>query len=271
MAVDVVHWNPRKPRVRGPLGWLLPKHPPVNNFGDLLGPLIVREILRRRGMDCEQDSSEGRLVAVGSIMRMARDGDVVWGTGVNGKSTALPHEFSNLDVRAVRGPLTAQFLRDKGIDVPDVYGDPGLLVGWLWPRESFDGTMERSPLTVIPNLHDVDRYKDHPGFWHPCSPLSQTIARIATSDFVVGSSLHAVVLADSFGIRNRLIRSAHEPPFKYEDYYRGTGRASFRMASDVDEALALGGEELPGWSPDELVRAFPWDLWSLAEPSRNLW
>lgn len=269
MAVHIVHWNPRKRRLRGPLGWLLPKRPPVNNFGDLLGPYIVREMLCREGLDFDRDGSDRRLVAVGSIMRMARDGDVVWGTGVNGKSTTLPHEFSKLDVRAVRGPLTAQFLRDRGIDVPDVYGDPGLLVGRLWPRESFDGTMERTALTVIPNLHDVDRYKDHPGFWHPCSPLSQTIARIATSDFVVGSSLHAVVLADSFGIGSRLIRSAHEPPFKYEDYYRGTGRAAFAMASDVDEALAMGAEGLPEWSPDKLVRAFPRDLWSSTEPSRS--
>ncbi len=262
MAIDIVHWNPRKPRVRGPLGRLLPKHPPVNNFGDLLGPPIVREMLRRRGLDYEQDASEGRLVAVGSIMRMARDGDVVWGTGVNGKSTSLPHQFSQLDVRAVRGPLTAQFLREKGIEVPEVYGDPGLLVGWLWPRETFEGRMERSALTVIPNLHDVERYREHPGFWHPCSPLTETIARIATSDFVVGSSLHAVVLADSFGVGSRLIRSDHEPPFKYEDYYRGSGRGSFEAASGIDEAIEMGSEVPPEWSPEDLVRAFPWDLWS---------
>lgn len=263
MAVEVVNWNPRKRRAKGIVGRLLPKRPPVNNFGDLLGPRIVDEILAGRGSDRARGGVDRRLLAVGSILHFARPGDVVWGSGVNGKSVQLRHEVADLDVRAVRGPLTAEFLRSRGVDVPAVYGDPGLLVGRLWPRESFVGSMPQATLTVIPNLNDVARYRSHPDFWHPCRPLPDTVARIATSDFVVGSSLHAMVLADSFGIPARLISSEHEPSFKYEDYYRGSGRDGFTAACNVEDAVRMGGEAPLDWSEDNLMSAFPWDLWSM--------
>jgi pyruvyltransferase len=261
MSVEVVHWNPRKPRVSGPLGRLLPKRPPVNNFGDLLGPRIVREVLSRRVVDASPGVEGRRLLAVGSILRLARAGDVVWGAGVNGKSIDAPHELTALDVRAVRGPLTARFLAERGVAVPDVYGDPGLLVGSLWPRESLRWGGPPVGVTLIPNLNDADRYRGHPNFWHPCSPLDDTLSRIANSEFVIGSSLHAIVLAESFGIPARLIRSAHEPSFKYDDYYLGSGRDTPIMADDVDEALTMGGEPALQWDPGALLDAFPVDLW----------
>lgn len=264
MSVEIVHWNPRKRRVKGPIGRLLPKKPPTNNFGDLLGPIIVREILRRAGVSSNEAEtpSNRRLLSVGSIMRMARDGDVVWGTGVNGKSLNAPYTFNHLDVRAVRGPLTRRFLLDRGIDVPEVFGDPGLLIGHLWPRATFSGRMQPQSVTVIPNLHDAPQFSRYEGFWHPCSPVDDTIARIATSEFVIGSSLHAIVLAESFGVPARLLVSEHEPAFKYEDYFLGSGRAGYVAASSVEEALDLGGGDPLDWSPDPLLDAFPIDLWS---------
>ncbi len=261
MPVEVVNWNPRKRRVRGPLGRLLPKRPPVNNFGDLLGPLIVAELLERRGIDPAGTRQRRRLLSVGSILRLASEGDVVWGSGANGKSLDLEYRFSHLDVRAVRGPRTAEFLHTRGVSVPDVYGDPGLLVGVLWPRASVTKVPGSAGLTLIPNLNDVAKYQHHPAFWHPCRPLWDTIARIAASEFVIGSSLHAVVLADSFGVPSRLIASDHEPPFKYEDYYLGSGRDGDSAAATADAALAMGGEEPPRWNPAELLEAFPADMW----------
>lgn len=266
MSVELVHWNPRKRRVRGPIGRLLPKRPPTNNFGDLLGPIIVREILQRAGRSATVDVGaprSHRLLTVGSVMRMARDGDVVWGTGVNGKSLDADYSFRHLDVRAVRGPLTRKFLLARGISVPEVFGDPGLLVGYLWPKATFEGRFEPQSLTVIPNLHDAPRYREQRGFWHPCSPVEDTIARIATSEFVIGSSLHAIILAESFGVPARLLTSEHEPAFKYQDYYLGSGRNGYRAADSVSDAIELGGGPPLQWSPRALLEAFPMDLWSI--------
>lgn len=49
--------------------------------------------------------------------------DTIWGTGINGKVSEDLHKFEKLDVRAVRGPLTRNYLISKGINCPEVYGD----------------------------------------------------------------------------------------------------------------------------------------------------
>ncbi|GLK15628.1 polysaccharide pyruvyl transferase family protein [Herbiconiux flava] len=259
MAVEVVHWNPSRRVLPGLVGKLIPIRRPVNNFGDLLGPVIVDEMVARQSLT--PPARDRRLVSVGSIMRMARDGDVVWGTGVNGKTMSEPFTATKLDVRAVRGPLTRAFLAEQGIKSPAVYGDPGLLVGHLWDRREVARGVAEVDHVVIPNLHDHARVQHRSDVIDPTAPLWEVVKRIAAADFVVGSSLHGVIVAESFGIRARLVRSSTEPLFKYEDYYRGTGRETFGVAESVDEALSMGGESLPDWDPAPLMAAFPSDLW----------
>jgi pyruvyltransferase len=105
----------------------------VNNFGDLLGPLIVQRIRATQGLGRPARDGQVRLLTAGSIMRMARPGDVIWGTGVNGKSIGAQYSGLELDIRAVRGPLTRDVLERNGHRVPRVCGDPvrcGRLRSW---------------------------------------------------------------------------------------------------------------------------------------------
>jgi pyruvyltransferase len=262
VPVTVVCWNPRRPVLRGTLGRLVPWRRAVNNFGDLLGPLIVARLVADNHL--EESAHVCRLLAVGSILNLARTGDVLWGIGANGKTLDRPAAYRELDVRAVRGPLTRTFLRQKGYDVPEVYGDPGLLVGRLWRREDVARRARPRAVTVIPNLHDLHHVRRRSDVVAPTTDLWETLGAIAASDLVVGSSLHAIVVAESFGIPARLVSSSVEPRFKYEDYYSGTGRQHFRPAPDVDTAIGWGGEDPPSWDPEPLLDAFPRDLWAPA-------
>jgi pyruvyltransferase len=116
---------------------------------------------------------------------------------------------------------------------------------------------------VIPNLNDLGRREfASPMAVPPTAPIDEILGTIAASDLVVGSSLHAIVVAESFGIPARLVRSGAEPTLKYDDYYRGSGRVRYRVAQTVDEAVRMGGETPPVWDCDALLAAFPRDLWS---------
>ncbi len=77
----------------------------------------------------------------------------------------------------------------------------------------------------------------------------------------MGSSLHAIVVAEAFGIPSRVVESKVEHHFKYADYYAGTGRGSYSPAATVREAVRAGGEPLPNLSVQPLLDAFPADLW----------
>jgi pyruvyltransferase len=259
VTVEVVHWNPRRPVVPGKLGRLVPVRRRVNNFGDLIGPALVERILAARGID-QARGSVRRLLTVGSILHLAAPGDVVWGSGINGKEAYLPPDLG-LDVRAVRGPITHRLLREAGIAAPRVFGDPALLWSRFWPREGYaDG--ERRAVGFVPNLHDWARHRDDPRTIAPQGDLHTIAGQIARCDLVVATSLHGIVLAESFGIPARLVPPSAEPMHKYHDYYAGTGREEFRVAASVDEAVEVGGVRPPVWDDDALLAAFPLDLWT---------
>jgi pyruvyltransferase len=114
-------------------------------------------------------------------------------------------------------------------------------------------------VTIVPNHNDLARFADT-RVVSPLSPVHEVIGAIARSEFVCGTSLHAIVIAEAYGIPARLIRSAVEPPFKYDDYYAGTGRERYSPAGTVDEAIALGGEPPAVADVDALLAAFPVDL-----------
>lgn len=260
MTVTVVHFNPRV-RPAGVRG-LMSAGKPLDNFGDLIGPALVDRIIAEAGLVQPRESR--RLVAVGSIMKLTRAGDTVWGTGVNGKSMDVG-AAPQLDVRAVRGPKTREVLRAVGTRVPAIYGDPGLLWPRFWPRESYLSNRTTAPRTVIiPNFHDRNSLTGD-NVIDPLGMPHDVIAKIAQSDFVCGSSLHGIVLAEAFGIPARLIQSQTEPAFKYDDYFAGTGRPDYRVAASVAEAIDMGGERPPEFDSDALLAAFPYDLFAVKD------
>lgn len=264
-GISAFLWNPGR--------WRVPKTgmrfgPRVNNFGDLLGPIIVQDysrgLSRRVGM-----SSDQKLFTVGSVLHFASPGDVVWGSGVNGKVSSEQHSMNgSLDVRALRGPLTRDRLWEMGVHVPESipFGDPGLLIpqilGISRSESSFRG------VGVVPNLHDRERYRRHPGFIDPLSPVRDVVTEIAGSEIIVSSSLHGLIIADALGIPSWPLTPELEPLFKYLDYYAGTNQEALPFVDDVRAAAvnAVSRERHSTglhreWSSRALMDSFPVDLW----------
>ncbi|NMG67397.1 polysaccharide pyruvyl transferase family protein [Azoarcus indigens] len=244
--VSVYCWRPADGRV---------------NFGDHLGRIVVSQLLASRGLTLEDEvTSAARMLAIGSVLHFAANGDVIWGSGVNGKVPESAFIATALDIRAVRGPLTQEFLRKRGFEVPSVFGDPALLVPHLF-RERFECTGEL-PHVFVPNLHDLALVA---GQSHVVSPLlgwNKVIAEILRARLVLASSLHGLIIAEAFGIPARYVRlSETENLFKYQDYYYGTGRENFEYAASIAEAIEMGGMPAFTFDPQPLLAAFPWDLW----------
>ncbi|EMR14350.1 polysaccharide biosynthesis protein [Methylophaga lonarensis MPL] len=259
--IEIVHYNPKRKIFSGRLGRIFPIKKPLNNFGDLLGPLVAQHLLRNEyGKFSAQKNV--RLLTIGSIIHFARDGDVIWGSGINGKVPLTSLHFSELDVRSVRGPLTRDILIERGIDVPEVFGDPGLLTPLIYPHLKELQKTPRYDYTFIPNYNDIPRFSDE--LWYsPQSGLMNCLERIAKSRFVTGTSLHAIIIAESLGIPARAIRSNNEHEFKYADYFTGTGRDNFAFADSIEQALSMGGEQPIDISniSQPIINSFPFDLW----------
>jgi pyruvyltransferase len=207
-----------------------------------------------------------KLLAIGSILIAASNDDIIWGSGVNGKDLALRfYRFTHLDIRAVRGPLTRQFLMDNfHIEVPEIYGDPALLFPYFFPEFK----KEKSPTydyIIIPHYSEKKLFpKEIFGdrVVYPTESWDVVIRKILNSQFVISSSLHGIVIAEAYGIPSRLLRvTENEHLFKYQDYYFGTNRPHFQFATSIEEALKMGGEDPVKCDLNALYETFPFEYW----------
>lgn len=246
--VDLFHWSPGDGRI---------------NFGDRLADILCRQILARRGYSLDdQVTRQARLLAIGSILHFSTNDDHIWGSGWNGKIPEKEFRSRNLTVHAVRGPLTAEFLSKRGIHVPEVYGDPALLIPHLF-NDRFQISAE-TDYVFVPNLHDLAVVQHQANIVSPLWGWNLVIESILKAKLVLASSLHGLIIAEAFGIPARYVRlSQTEDLFKYKDYYFGSGRteAEFGFANSIAEGLEMGGDQAIRYNHLPLLEAFPYQLW----------
>lgn len=250
---------------RQALFWWQPKSGRIN-MGDYLSKVIVSSVLALQDkVLIEKRQTGNKLVAIGSVLHFANTGDTVWGSGINGKIPAERNVFGMLDVRAVRGPKTREFLLARGIPVPEVYGDPGPLMPKFFPADAL-GPPEPRRFVVVPHFNEPrEKYaawSEHLVF--PEGKPAAFAARLQGAELVVSSSLHGLILAEAYGIPAVYLDWGNgEDRFKYDDYYLGTGRPGWHAGASVEECLQLGGNGAFDLSrlQAQLLAAFPYDLW----------
>lgn len=240
----------------------------IQNVGDYINRAIVSSVLQIKDKELfDKKDASTRLLAIGSVLHFARTGDCVWGTGVHGGKKLTHYTFTDLDVRAVRGPLTREFLHNLGVYVPEVYGDPAILTPLFFKKDLLvDSYSVKKEFVIVPHLHESkDKYEKYSDVLvSPRSGPASFLRQILCADMVISSSLHGLILAESYGIPSIYLDCNNgEPRTKYEDYYMGTGRNSFYSGNTVEQCLAIGGNKLIAFDniQKRLLNSFPIDLW----------
>lgn len=259
------------------------------NFGDMLAMFIVERIaasVSTSGTTLEINwvpikvrprHVSSRLFSVGSLIQRAKDGDVVWGTGSIVRNLNLPREdIAGIHFLAFRGPLSRRVvlknLKKYGIhnaSLPEVYGDPALLL----PR-FYNVTIEKVHDRIL--LAHAVHYKDLAARFSNILPVinaeygvrqnwTSVVDAILSARLVMSTSLHGVIIAETYGIRAYLIKPEGlvrlaGGRFKFDDYYESTGRSNWTLGSL--EWLTRPDEELPQWTApaidlEPLVASFP--------------
>lgn len=247
------------------------------NVGDDVSPIVVEHILKSHGVDINASIPTKRLLAIGSILHFAQDGDCIWGSGINGKIPAISHNFKSIDVRAVRGPLTRNFLLNREIDTPEIYGDPAILLPLILPRELFFPIGEenyRVDFLIIPhmseNLEPYKRFGEN-RILSPSTPAIEFIKKLLTANLVVSSSLHGIIIAEAYGIPAIWLKGNNkEHEIKYKDYYLGSKRNSDPATGlTVDESLKLAAQPILNLTElqSNLIGSFPIDIWKPEKPN----
>lgn len=235
----------------------------TGNFGDIAAKQVAQKLSRTPVRN--PIPGEPRLLAIGSVLHRAQDGDVVWGSGVKGEKDPLP-EGIDLDVRAVRGPLSLEYLQKSGVSTDRVTHtfDPGVLFPTLFAEE-LAKSPSRGGDRIIPHYHDdLEMRRRYTALSEcfvsvDCTPLAMMQA-IKGADRVFASSLHGVIFAEAMGIPAYwLAPVGGENELKYYDYYYGTGRTDVKRFESLEEAMASEPMPLPTFDIEAYLATFPHD------------
>lgn len=216
-----------------------------NNVGDFLSSVIYKYITDDLGLNRDKKFSKTKkLSIIGSVIQILHQGTTVWGSG---SLSGQLEDGLTFDVRAVRGPETYSLLKRKDLECPMIYGDPAILLSLFYKPQVAE---DKFPYLIIPHHRKVEKYVEKYGEDVVLSPLTNDwkdfINKIASSKLIISSSLHGIVLAESYSVPAIFLTDVEwNLIFKYNDYYYSTNRFVYKKASSVEEALSLGAEKLP--------------------------
>jgi pyruvyltransferase len=196
------------------------------------------------------------LIAIGSILHWADRNSIVWGTGLIDDSVQLAVKPKS--VLAVRGPLTWERLRQQGVRAPRIFGDPGVFLAQLYPKQP-----AKWALGIVPHYVDASEpfilqaAASGARIIDVSAPLEQYAAALSSCERVLSSSLHGLVFAHAYGIPAAWIRLSNRvlsDGFKFYDYYSSVGvsRSEVQLLTPDESLEALSQRcDLPVRQIDE--------------------
>ncbi|SHF90780.1 pyruvyltransferase [Salegentibacter echinorum] len=159
---------------------------------------------------------------------------VVMGSGFKSATSKVP--VVPKKVIACRGPLTRKKLMDHQLEVPEVYGDPAILLPFFYNPE----VTKKYRIGFIPHYSEMDLeivkyWKEKPDvkYIDVFSKMEDFIQDIKSCDFTISSSLHGVILSHAYGVPSGWIKLSDTlvgGSFKFDDYFNSLN-TSFKPMS----------------------------------------
>jgi len=199
----------------------------TSNWGDALNPVLI-QFLSGKPVRFAQGVDSEKHIVIGSILSTADARTEVWGSGFirAGESVVAPPRA----IHALRGPLSHAEIRKSGIEAPEVFGDPALLLPYFFNPE----IRRRYEVGIVPHYAD----KAHP--WlrkfrgdsrilivDVEGDIFEFVRAIKSCEIVLSSSLHGLICADAYAVPSRWIELSMEvigEGFKFRDYFTSAQR-----------------------------------------------
>lgn len=197
------------------------------NYGDLLSRYIVKKISERPvkwinpAKTPWYSFSKKHFSAIGSILHHTSKNTIVWGSGIIDQQRPI----KAFQLLAVRGPHTRKYAQSLGLECPEVFGDPALLL-----PEFFNPSVEKEyDLGVIPHYNDyhlaLKIFKDEKGVKVidlMTNDIEDVTVQILKCEKTISSSLHGIIVSHAYGIPSVQVKFSDRifgDGIKYLDYY----------------------------------------------------
>ncbi len=206
------------------------------NYGDLLGKYLVEKISGRKAVWIHPKKKYFKnllnrpiYVTVGSILAQINEKCIVWGSGIISKDFPV----KNANFLAVRGPKTRAFLIESGYQVPEVYGDPALLL----PDYYHPKIDNKFSLGIVPHYKDYQTIKELYTTQKDVliidlmtNDIEETTNLFLQCEKIISSSLHGLIVPHAYNIpavwvpfSNKLFGDG----IKFQDYFESVGISNY--------------------------------------------
>jgi pyruvyltransferase len=197
------------------------------NFGDIIGPYLIQKISGKEVRFVQPkkrkllDIYTTVYVTAGSILAHLDKKCIVWGSGLIDHKTSV----SSAIFLAVRGPETRNCLIKQGLKVPEIYGDPALLL----PKYFTSKNSKKFKIGIIPHYVDFPLVSD----WYADNPEIKTIDllnnsieniidEICSCENIISSSLHGIIVSHAYSIPAVWVKFSDKlfgDGIKFKDYF----------------------------------------------------
>jgi hypothetical protein len=216
------------------------------NYGDLLGRYLVEKISGKRVVWANPSKFSITnffspiYVTIGSILTQVTSHCIVWGSGVISKE----YTIKKAKFLAVRGPQTRAHLLNQGYDVPEVYGDPAVLL----PRFYHPKIEKKYSLGIVPHYKDFERVNQWFGGDKSIliidlmtNNIEETTNQFLQCESIISSSLHGVIVAHAYEIPavwQKFSEDVFGDDIKYQDYFESVQLKPY-TSKVIDKKMTL--------------------------------
>lgn len=211
--------------------WALKRADGTDNYGDILAPFLAEKLSGKKVVRVKHPMLRRyrwfikHYVTVGSIIWAASKSSIVWGSGIIKKN----ENVREAKFLAVRGPRTRARLLELGYSVPEVYGDPALLLPEFIPPAA----TKKYKLGIIPHYVDFaevqQRFADQPEVKVinlMTDDIIRTTQEITECEAIISSSLHGVIVSHTYDIPALWVKFSSKlagDNVKFYDYFESVG------------------------------------------------
>lgn len=181
------------------------------------------------------------IIGIGSVISVHNSSKAkIWGSGIMKKDALI----KRAEFFAVRGKYTQNRLRELNLDVPEVTGDPALLLPILYKKQ----TIESHILGIVPHFtqfNDIkNKIKDKTILVIDLTePIEKVIDDITSCRYIVSTSLHGIIVAHAYDIPSLWYLHAeinmHGDNIKFYDYFSSVGIKEYEPFKLIPELLEV--------------------------------
>lgn len=205
----------------------------LENFGDALVPYLLKKSTSEEFQWVKPNTKtrfkffkRKHYLIIGSIISAATTHSIIWGAGIiQSKEKVKKAKFL-----AVRGPKTRDRLLELGYDVPEVYGDPALMLALFFEQKPKDIKYD---FGIVPHYVDYDYVKEQYSKYENIKIINlltddveDVIHQFLQCKHILSSSLHGLIVAHAFRIPalwTKVSDKLSGDDIKFQDYFSSVG------------------------------------------------